>query len=281
MWVDDMDLSTQPIREDFDAAAAVTRCRRMRRRILDLSQKLPALHIAPSYSCLELVDTIYFGLMRRGADGKTPDTFLLSKGHGAPAQFAVLEELGIMSKEDLDTCCQSGARLGGHPDYGLPGVEASTGSLGHGLPMALGISLAHAELKIDSTTFVVMSDGELMEGSTWESLLLAPSLNIHNLVLFVDLNDFISRGQTSLHHPNIYPVEPKFTAFGWDVCAVDGHDPAAIFDAGRRKHPARPLAIIARTIKGKGVSFMENQAVWHYRSPNPQEYQQALAELEQ
>ena len=210
----------------------------------------------------------------------SPDASL-SKGHGAPAQFAVLEELGVMTREDLDMCCQSGGRLGGHPDYGLPGIEASTGSLGHGLPMALGISLAHAELGIDSTIFVVMSDGELMEGSTWESVLLAPSLHIHNLMLFVDLNDFISRGQTSVHHPNIYPVERKFEAFGWDACTVDGHDPAALCEAGCRKDPARPLAIVARTIKGKGVSYMQNQAVWHYRSPNPQEYQQALVELEQ
>src|SRR5690348_558364 len=117
-----MELSTQQT-GCFDAAAAVVRCRRMRRRILDLSQKLPALHIAPSFSCLELVDTIYFGLMRRGPDGKTSDTFILSKGHGAPAQFVVLEELGIMSPDDIDLCCQSGGRLGGHPDYGLPGIE--------------------------------------------------------------------------------------------------------------------------------------------------------------
>jgi transketolase len=151
----------------FDAQEAKARCRRMRRRILDLSQRLPALHVAPAFSCLEIVDTIYHGLMNRVVGSR--DTFILSKGHGALAQFAVLEELGVMSREDLDTCCHPEGRLGGHPDYGAPGIEASTGSLGHGLPMSLGICLAEKELGRESTVYVAISDGELMEGSTWES----------------------------------------------------------------------------------------------------------------
>lgn len=251
----------------------------MRRRILEISQKLTALHIAPAFSCLEIVDTIYFSLMRRTAAHSAPDTFILSKGHGAMAQFAALEELGVLTKQDLDTCCQLGGRLGGHPDYGLPGIEASTGSLGHGLPMALGIALANAELGIRSTVYVLISDGELMEGSTWEAVLLAPTLRVQDLVLFVDLNDYISRGQTSVHHPNIYPVAQKFEAFGWQTHTVDGHDSAALYEAANERIPARPVAVVAKTTKGKGVSYMENQPIWHFRSPNPQEYQQALAEL--
>jgi transketolase len=265
--------------EPFDIVASRARCSRMRRRILDVSQKLSALHIAPAFSCLEIVDTIYFGLMQRDAGGTSPDTFILSKGHGAMAQYAALEELGVLNKEDLDMCCQLGGRLGGHPDYGLPGIEASTGSLGHALPMALGISLANAELGLRSMTYVVMSDGELMEGSTWEAVLLAPSLGVTNIVLFVDLNDFISRGQTSVHHPNLYPVERKFEAFGWGAVGVDGHDQEALRRAAQSKDPARPLAVVSKTIKGKGVSFMQNKPIWHFRSPNAEEYRQALAEL--
>jgi transketolase len=263
----------------FDITASKTRCRRMRRRILELSQRLNALHVAPAFSCLEIVDTIYYGLMRRNNEGKSDDTFILSKGHGALAQFAVLEELGVMSKNDLDTCCHPEGRLGGHPDYGAPGIEASTGSLGHGLPMALGICLAEQELRHNSTVYVVISDGELMEGSTWEAILLAPSLGIRNLVVFVDLNDFISGGQFSVNHRNLYPVEPKFEAFGWQAIHADGHAQDSLFDAVSQKDSARPLAVIAKTVKGKGVSYMENRPIWHYRSPNPTEYQQALAEL--
>src|ERR1700734_2347785 len=261
----------------FDLATSKARCRRMRRRILGLSQKLPALHVAPAFSCLEIVDTIYHGLMHNS--GGRRDAFILSKGHGALAQFAVLEELGVMSRQDLDTCCHPEGRLGGHPDYGSPGIEASTGSLGHGLPMSLGICLAERELGRESTVYVVISDGELMEGSTWESVLLAPTLHIRNLVVFVDLNDFISGAQTSLNHRNIYPVQEKFEAFGWQAIHADGHSQESLFDAVNEKDLARPLAVIAKTVKGKGVSFMENRPIWHYRSPSQMEYQQALAEL--
>jgi transketolase len=118
-----------------------------------------------------------------------------------------------------------------------------------------------------------------MEGSTWESVLLAPTLHIRNLVVFVDLNDFISGGQTSLNHRNIYPVEEKFQAFGWQAIHADGHSQESLFDAVNEKDLARPLAVIAKTVKGKGVSFMENRPIWHYRSPSQMEYQQALAEL--
>ncbi len=264
----------------FDAGAARCRCAKMRRRILDISQKVGALHIAPAFSCLELVDAIYFALLRRAADGSSLDTFILSKGHGAMAQFVVLEELGVLSHEDLERCCQLGGRLGGHPDYGLPGVEASTGSLGHGLPIALGMALGDKVNHEHRVIYVVMSDGELQEGSVWESLLLAPSQGLKNLVAFVDLNDFQSRGQTSQIHPNFYPVATKTRAFGWETAEVDGHDPQAIHDAVVARSGNAPLMIIAKTTKGKGVSYMENQPIWHYRSPNPREYQQALKELE-
>src|SRR5688572_25450068 len=126
----------------FDAAASRTRCRTYRRRILDISQTVPALHIAPAFSCIEIVDTVYFGLMDHGSPGRMPDTFILSKGHGAMAQYCVLEERGVLTREQVYSCGKDGGQLGMHPDLGTPGIEASTGSLGHGLPLALGMALA-------------------------------------------------------------------------------------------------------------------------------------------
>jgi transketolase len=262
---------------DFDAAAARERCRRYRRRILDLSQAVTAVHIAPAFSCLELVDAAYFGLMRRG--GTVADTFLLSKGHGSAAQYVVLEELGVLSRADLELFCKPGGKLGTHPDLGIPGVEAATGSLGHGLPIAVGMALADKTLGIDRVAYVVLSDGELQEGSVWEAMMLAPTFGLTNLVVLVDLNDFQTLGRTSEVHPNFYPMLDKVRAFGWEAVELDGHDQAAVVRAVRNRAGKRPFILLGRTIKGKGVSYMENVPMWHYRSPSPAEYQQAVREV--
>jgi transketolase len=271
-------LQTRP-EPAIDSSVARERCARLRKRILELSQGLPAIHIGGSFSCLDIVDAIYFSLMRRNASGELTDTFLLSKGHGSPAQYVVLEELGILSRHDLDTLCRPTGRLGTHPDYGLPGIEASTGSLGHGLALAMGMALADRLHSLDRTVYVVMSDGELQEGSVWEAMMLAPTLQLDNLVVFVDLNDMQSFGHTSQTHPNFYPVLDKAVAFGWEAVEVDGHDHEAIVSAVRSRRGSWPFMAIARTTKGKGVSYMENVPMWHYRSPSPAEYQQALEEL--
>ncbi len=266
--------------ENFDVVVARQRCLRMRRRVIGLSQKVGALHIAPAFSCLEIVDTIYFGMMRRGDRVENPDTFILSKGHGAVAQYAVLEELGVLSQEDMDHFCTPGGRLGGHPDYGVPGIEASTGSLGHGLGIAVGMAIADKVFEISRRIYVVLSDGELQEGATWEAILFAPNLHLSNLIVFVDLNDFQTLGQTSQTHPNFYPVLEKIQAFGWEVIEVDGHNPKQILDVCAQRKGLSPFMVIGRTTKGKGVSYMENQAIWHYRSPSPEEYKVAMRELE-
>lgn len=271
--------STKQISKGFDVAEARRRCLRMRRRILEMSQTVTALHIGGSFSCLEIVDTVYFSLMRRGDGVEHPDTFVLSKGHGSLAQYAVLEEAGVLSRKELDLYCKPGGRLATHPDYGTPGIEASTGSLGHGLGLAVGMALADKVLKTGRTVYVVMSDGEMQEGSVWEALMLAPTLKLTSIVAFVDLNDFQSLGQTSKIHPNFYPVVEKVQAFGWEVAEVNGHDQQEIFDAVISHTGDRPLLVVAKTIKGKGVSYMENVPMWHYRSPSPEEYQQALREL--
>ena len=266
-------------KKPFDLEASRRRCRRMRRRILEISQGVSALHIGGSFSCLEIVETVYFSLMRHGDEAEHPDTFILSKGHGSMSQYVALEELGVLSREDLGGYCKPWGRLGTHPDYGLPGIEASTGSLGHGLGMAVGMALADRVRGQDRVIYVVMSDGELQEGSVWEAMMLAPSLSVTGVVAFVDLNNMQSFGHTDKTHPNFYPVAEKTRAFGWETVEVNGHDARAVHDAVVNWSDTAPLMVIARTVKGKGVSYMENVPIWHYRSPSPEEYRQALREL--
>jgi transketolase len=264
----------------FDAAQARERCRRYRRRILDISQQVSALHIGSAYSCTEIVDCIYSALMRKTADGALRDTFLMSKGHGCMIQYVILEELGILSRADLDAYCTPGGRLGVHPDYGNPGIVAATGSLGHGLAMACGMALAEKGRKTGNVIYAVLSDGEVQEGSTWEALMMASSLGCDNLVAAVDNNDFQSLGRTSETHPSFYPLLDKFRAFGWEAVEVDGHDSAAIFDSVTGRKGGKPFMLVAKTTKGKGVSYMENVPIWHYRSPSKDEYRRAVDELE-
>ena len=255
--------------------AALARCRGHRRRILEVSQRLDALHVGPAFSCLEIVDAIYSTWMDSPAGGL--DTFILSKGHGAMAQYVVLEHAGVLDAEAVDRISQRGSTIGGHPDRGVPGIVVSSGSLGHGLPLALGIARAQRELGESGRVFVVMSDGELMEGSVWEALLLGPSLGLDSVTVVIDHNGSISRGHIANVQPNLLPVANKLAAFGWITREVDGHDWAALVEA--LAPAAGPLAVVARTVKGKGVSYMEDEPIWAYRSPNPEEYAQALREL--
>jgi transketolase len=218
--------------------------------------------------------------MRRNLDGTSPDTFLMSKGHGCMIQYVILEAMGVLSREDLDRYCKPNGCLGCHPDYGNPGIEASTGALGHGLSMVVGMALAERGRKTDGTIYTVLSDGEVQEGSTWEAVLMASSLGLANIVAFVDNNDFQSLGRTSETHPSFYPLPEKFEAFGWETVAIDGHDSAAIFDVVTARKRQKPFMVVAKTTKGKGISYMENVPVWHYRSPSPKEYEQGVMELE-
>jgi len=268
-------------RNIFDPAVARARCKSYRRRILDMSQNVSALHIGGAFSCTEIVDCVYNDLMRPGIkDGKSPDTFLMSKGHGCMIQYVILEDHGVLSKADLDAYCTPNGRLGTHHDYGNPGIEASTGALGHGLSMVVGMALAERGRGTGGIIYTVLSDGEVQEGSTWEAVLMGSSLNLTNIVAFVDNNDFQSLGRTSETHPSFYPLAAKFRAFGWETVEIDGHDSKAIYEAVTNRSGTKPLMVCARTTKGKGVSYMENVPIWHYRSPNKDEYAKAIAELE-
>jgi transketolase len=208
------------------------------------------------------------------------DTFVMSKGHGCVIQYVILEALGLLSRADLDAFCTAHGRLGVHPDRGTPGIIASTGSLGHGLSLSVGMALAERHRGTSGVIYAVLSDGELQEGSTWEAVMQASALGLSNLVAVVDNNDVQSLGRTSETHPGFYPLTDKFEAFGWETVRADGHDPAAVYAAVAGRRGAKPFMLVARTTKGKGVSYMEDVLIWHYRSPNPAEYRQALDELE-
>lgn len=270
------------LEQRFDVAAGRRRCLRYRQRILEISQQVTALHVAPAFSCLEMVDLIYHGLMRNlgnRSHAGTPDSFLMSKGHGCLSQYVILEELGVLANSDLQRYCTPIGQLGAHPDFGVPGIEASTGSLGHGMGIATGMAYADRIKGDDRAVFVVLSDGELQEGSTWEAIMMAANLNLHNLIAFVDLNDFGGLARMSEGHPAFYPVLDKIQAFGWEAIEVNGHDAGAMYEGYCRRSRTQPFMIVGKTVKGKGVSFMEHVPIWHYRSPNKEEYAKALGEL--
>jgi transketolase len=264
----------------FDVTTARQRCRKYRRRILDISQQVTALHVAPAFSCTEITDVIYNGLMRYDSESADHDVFLMSKGHGCMIQYVILEERGLLTKDDLDRYCKSDGRLGAHPDYETPGITASTGSLGHGLGLAAGQAYAEKLKNTDVLIYCVLSDGEFQEGSTWEAMMMAANLTLDNLIAFMDYNDFGGLERMSEGHQAFYPLVEKAEAFGWESIEVDGHNEDAMFNAVTARRGDRPLLLVCRTIKGKGVSYMENVPIWHYRSPNKEEYLKALVEIE-
>lgn len=266
------------IENPFDLRGARQRCLMHRRRILDISQRVTALHAAPAFSCVEITDVLYHGLMRRRGEG-FQDAFLMSKGHGCMTQYVILEDLGILPRAELDRYCTADGILGAHPDRGNPGIEASTGSLGHGMGLAVGMAYAeklkHSEVRIHA----LLSDGELQEGSSWEGAMMAANLGLDNLLVFVDLNDFGGMHRMSEYHRAFYPLEDKFEAFGWECATVNGHDASAMLDATRSRKGGKPFVLLCKTVKGRGVSYMEHVPIWHYRSPNKDEYAQAVREL--
>lgn len=209
------------------------------------------------------------------------DRLVVSKGHAAAIVYAALAEVGFYAISELETFSTDGGRFAGHLTMTVPGVELSTGSLGHGLPVAAGMALAAQRRGETWRSFCILSDGELDEGSNWEAIQFAQHAHLENLVALVDYNKIQSFG-TVAAVSDLHPLADKFSAFNWGVHEVDGHDHEALRHAmiAPPPCPGRPTAIVAHTIKGKGVSFMENQLAWHYRSPDAAQVQAALAELE-
>jgi transketolase len=245
-------------------------------------------HPGGSLSEVELLIGLYFAVMRH--DPKNPkwedrDRFVLSKGHGAPALYAVLAYAGYIDKSILPTLRKLGSPLQGHPDKRFLSVlEASTGSLGQGLSIGIGLALAArmGEKKSDYHTFVMVGDGEIEEGQNWEAAMFAPFHKLDNLTVIVDYNKQQLDGfLKDILDPA--PLAAKFDAFGWNAVEIDGHDLAQVIPAlqvARENHTGKPTAIIANTIKGKGVSFMENNPHWHGVAPKPDEVERAVKELE-
>lgn len=257
--------------------------RAIRADALRMVHRANASHIGSALSMCDLLAVLYSGILR--VDPARPewserDRFILSKGHGAASAYAVLAEAGFFPVEWLETYCQDGSKLAGHLTRGVPGVEFSTGSLGHGMPVGCGLALAAKSGGAPYRVFVLLSDGELDEGSNWEAILFAPQHRLDNLVAIVDYNKIQSFGRVE-EVLSLEPLADKWRAFGWAVHAIDGHDHAQITEALATvpREPGKPTAIIAHTIKGKGVGFMEDQLAWHYKSPNGEQLAQALAEV--
>lgn len=268
------------IKNSFDNKLAKERCRTYRRRILDISQQVTALHCAPAFSCTEMTNFIYNSKMQRDENGDFKDVFIMSKGHGCMIQYVILEENGFLTKEDLDSYCKPDGRLGAHPDYETPGIHASTGSLGHGLGIAVGQAFAEKIKDTDVNIYCLLSDGEFQEGSTWEAMLMGANLGLKNLVAFMDNNDFTGLERMTEGHPAFYPIAEKAEAFGWETVEVDGHSEEEMFEAFENRKGEKPFLVVCKTVKGKGVSFMEHVPIWHYRSPNAEEYKLAIQEIE-
>lgn len=261
-----------------------TKGKALRRQILEMAHRVGGAHVAGAFSCLDIVFTLYDRILRTDStkpDWAERDYFILSKGHACLAQYVVLADKGFFPKEELTTFVQPGTRLAGHATRGLPGVEASTGSLGHGLPIAVGLAYAAKQDARANRAFVILSDGECQEGSTWEAIMSASSFKLDNLVAIVDYNKLQSCGPVKDVLPSFEPLKEKWETFGWEAREVDGHDTVALTDllSAVPFVPGKPSVVIAHTTKGRGVSFMENVPIWHFRAPNADELRQALGEL--
>lgn len=241
-------------------------------------------HLGSDFSAIDILATLYFDSMRidpSSPDDPDRDRFVLSKGHSAGALYATLAEAGFIPRDELSTFAQKFSRLNGHPNrLKVPGVEASTGPLGHGLPLAVGMALASKLRGAAWRTFVLCGDGELQEGSMWEATMAAAHFKLERLTLIVDRNG-LQQGARTEATMGLDPLADRFRSFGWAVREVDGHDHASLADAFASGpfESGRPNCVIANTIKGKGVSFMADKVAWHHRVPNHDEYLTALQEL--
>ncbi len=274
--------------ELYDIKAATLGASLMRKDIIEMISEAKSGHPGGSLSAVDIVASLYSsGIMnidKDSLDDPLRDRFILSKGHAAPVLYAVLTQIGVLERDELKTLRKLHSRLQGHPDCRkLPGVEISTGSLGQGLSIAAGIALA---LKIDysddvPSVFVLLGDGEIQEGQIWEAAEFSSHYNLNNLIAIVDYNNIQIDGKCS-DVMDVSPVAQKWEAFGWKAFEVDGHNISELVDAfdQAKKYLNGPVAIVAKTIKGKGVSFMEDTAAWHGKAPNSEETRNALEELD-
>jgi len=273
-------MSKNPSVDELDGVA-----REIRKSIVRMITKAKASHIGGSLSAADILAALYFRIL--SIDPKDPedggrDIFILSKGHCCSALYAALAERGFFQKGKLDEFCANGGSLWGHVSRGCaPGVEATTGSLGHGLPIGLGMAIAAKRSNQKRKIMVMLSDGECDEGSVWEAALCAAHFRLDNLTIIIDYNKIQSFGSVK-EVMNLDPLAGKWKSFGWEAREIDGHDMGQVVGVLEKLPLAagKPSVIVANTIKGKGISFMENKLEWHYKSPTPEQCEAAIRELD-
>jgi len=257
----------------------------VRNQILEMIVSANKGHIGGAFSCADILITLYYGgILRFDPDNphwSERDRFILSKGHSSVAVYAILADLGFFAVSELNSFCQEGSMLGGHPDRSIPGIEADTGSLGHGLGIAAGLALSAKIDKKDYMTVALLGDGECQEGSVWEAAMFSQQHQLNNLVVIVDRN---RQGVTDFTEDStgLEPFAEKWRGFNWDVKEINGHsfeELLGAFQDFRSFSSPKPLVVIANTIKGKGVSFMERKLAWHHGVPTGEELKIARREL--
>ena len=270
----------------MDTNAWIAKARQIRRTILEMVVTAGKGHIGGSLSAVEVLVALYHGgcLHLEAKDPKNPsrDRFILSKGHACEALYAVLADRGFFPMSELTHMGRNDCRLGGHPDRRLPGVEADTGSLGNGLGLGAGLAMAAGLQGASWRTVVLLGDGECQEGSVWEAMMFASHRGLGRLTAIIDRNRLCVLDRTE-DCCRLEPLEDKIRAFGWEVATVDGHDIPSLISVLSERHTApddRPFAVIAETVKGKGISFMENDLRWHHGVPRGDQLEAARRELE-
>jgi len=267
-----------------DATALKLQAAKLRGRVIEMSHAAQAAHLASALSCCDVVTAAYWHVLN--VDPQNPkdpdrDRFILSKGHAAAALYAALAFKGYYPLDVLETYCQDGGKLAEHPPANLlPGVEAATGSLGHGLPIGCGMALSGRIKGQKFRVFALLSDGENNEGSVWEAAMFAAAQKLENVCVIVDYNKWQATARSN-ETLMLAPLRDKWAAFGWDAVETDGHDIGKLAELMQNvpNGSGKPVAIIAHTVKGKGVSFMEDDNNWHYRAPTAEEVKTAHREL--
>lgn len=255
----------------------------IKQHVVRMTNHARASHIGSNFSIADIIAVLYNQILNinpKNPKALNRDKFILSKGHAAAIVYAALAEKKFFPVEWLQTYCNNNSKLSGHITSTVPGVEVSTGSLGHGLPIACGMALASKADQINNHIYIILSDGEMDEGTTWESALFAAQNKLSNIILFIDYNKIQSFGLKKAVI-NIDPLADKWQSFNWYCQEINGHDHEALTSAvSNAKNTDRPSVIICNTIKGKGVSYMENQLAWHYKSPSDEQVLSAIKELE-
>ncbi len=254
-----------------------------RKQILTYIKKANAGHTGGSLSCVDILNVLYNRILNvSSATFSDPnrDRYIQSKGHSVEALYVVLADRGFFPQADLDTLCQYQSHYVGHPTRKIPGIEQNTGALGHGLPISVGIAIAGKKDRLNYRVFTLLGDGEMAEGSNWEAALTASQYHLDNLIAIIDHNTLQITGRTK-KVCDTSPLDKKFNAFGWAVRFVDGHDVEALEDVLNAApfEKNKPSLIIANTVKGKGVSFIEDQAAWHHKVPSDEQFESAMNEL--